>query len=494
MVPEVGAGRAYGTPVDAPSPPAGGLCTGLGAGPKTGVIRFFFVNHPSETVAARPAVKRSRIVVASMVGTTIEFFDFYIYATAAVLVFPTLFFPKSDSTAALLSSFATFGLAFVARPLGSILFGHFGDRVGRKATLVGSLLTMGIATFLIGLLPTFDQVGYLAPVLLALLRFCQGLGLGGEWSGAALLATETADKRGRAWAAMWPQLGAPFGFFFANGVFLLIMLAMDFDAKTAASNHAFLTWGWRIPFLLSAVIVVVGLYVRLKLTETPVFAQAVAEGRRVKSPVGEVVRTAWRPLVIGTFVMLATYTLFYIVTTWVASYGTGKVADHGGGKITIPYVDFLELQLVAVLFFAAFVPVSGWLADRYGRRVVLIVITVAIIVFGLSFGVLLDPADTGEGGMLLFLILGLGLMGLTFGPMSAVLPELFATNVRYTGSGISYNFASILGAAIAPFIATWLVSSYGVFWVGVYLAAAAVLTLVALLTMRETRDVELESV
>ncbi|MFC7754789.1 MFS transporter [Tsukamurella soli] len=429
-----------------------------------------------------------------MVGTTIEFFDFYIYATAAVLVFPTLFFPKADSTAALLSSFATFGLAFVARPLGSIIFGHFGDRVGRKATLVGSLLTMGIATFLIGVLPTFDRVGYWAPALLSTMRFCQGLGLGGEWSGAALLATETAAKGKRAWAAMWPQLGAPFGFFLANGVFLVIMLTLGFDAKTAATNHAFLTWGWRIPFLLSALIVIVGLYVRLKLTETPVFAKAVEEGRRVETPVGEVVRTAWRPLVIGTFVMLATYTLFYIVTTWVASYGTGKVADHSGAKLAISYVDFLELQLVAVLFFAGLVPVSGWLADRFGRRIVLLVITTGIIVFGLLFGVMLDPRHTGDGGMLLFLIVGLALMGLTFGPMSAVLPELFATNVRYTGSGISYNFASILGAAVAPFIATWLVSSYGVFWVGVYLAITGVLTLLALLTMRETRDVDLEQV
>jgi metabolite-proton symporter len=439
-------------------------------------------------------MNRRRIVIASMAGTTIEFFDFYIYGTAAVLVFPALFFPKGDPTAALLSSFATFGLAFVARPLGSIVFGHFGDRVGRKATLVGSLLTMGVATFLIGLLPTFAQVGYLAPALLAVMRFCQGLGLGGEWSGAALLATETAKKGKRAWAAMWPQLGAPFGFFLANGVFLLIMMAMHFDAKTAATNHAFLTWGWRIPFLLSSVMVIVGLYVRLKLEETPVFAKAVQEGKRVKAPIGEVVRTAWRPLIIGTFVMLATYTLFYLVTTWVVSYGTGKVVDRSGVKLTISYVHFLQMQLIAVLFFAACVPVAGWLADRFGRRLVLIVITAAIIVFGLSTGAWLDPKSMTSGTMLAYLIVGLALMGLTFGPMSAVLPELFATNVRYTGSGISYNVASIIGAAVAPFIATWLVSSYGVVWVGVYLAVASALTLIALLLMRETRDVELEQV
>lgn len=429
-----------------------------------------------------------------MVGTTIEFFDFYIYATAAVLVFPTLFFPKGDDTAALLASFATFGLAFAARPIGSIVFGHFGDRVGRKATLVGSLVTMGVATFLIGVLPTFDQAGYLAPALLAVMRFAQGLGLGGEWSGAALLATETAPQGKRAWAAMWPQLGAPFGFFLANGLFLLIMSLMDYDSTAAEPNHAFMTWGWRIPFLLSSVMVLLGLYVRLKLTETPVFAKAVQDGKKVKAPLGEVVRTAWRPLIIGTFVMVATYTLFYLVTTWIVSYGTGKVVDRSGIELSISYIDFLKMQLVAVLFFAVFVSVSGYLADRVGRRNLLIVATVLIIVYGLTFKWILDPSNTSQGSMLAVLIVGLTLMGFTFGPMSAVLPELFATNVRYTGSGIAYNFASILGAAIAPFIATWLVADFGVAWVGVYLAIAGTATLIALLLMKETRDVDLDRV
>ncbi|KRQ21122.1 MULTISPECIES: MFS transporter [Mycobacteroides] len=447
-----------------------------------------------ETVPVESAVPRSRIVVASMVGTSIEFFDFYIYATAAVLVFPTLFFPKGDDTAALLSSFATFGLAFVARPVGSMVFGHFGDRIGRKATLVGSLMTMGVATFAIGLLPTFDAVGYWAPALLSLLRFCQGLGLGGEWSGAALLATETAEEGKRGWAAMWPQLGAPIGFFFANGTFLLLMLVMGFDAKTAAANHAFLSWGWRVPFLASAVIVVVGLYVRLKLTETPVFTQAVAEGKKVRAPLAEVAKTSWRQLVIGTFVMLATYTIFYVVTTWATSYGTGKVVDKSGVKLAISYVDFLQMQLISVLFLAACVPISGRLADRYGRRPVLLTFTAGIIVFGLSFGWFLDPSTVNKPMMLVFLSVGMALMGLSFGPMSALLPELFPTNVRYTGSGIAYNFASIIGAAVAPFIATWLVHDFGVAWVGVYLSIAGVLTFVALLAARETRGVDLAEV
>ncbi|APE14118.1 MFS transporter [Mycolicibacterium pallens] len=438
-------------------------------------------------------VPRRRILIASMVGTTIEFYDFYIYATAAVSVFPSLFFPKGNSTTALLASLATFGLAFVARPVGSVLFGYFGDRIGRKATLVGSLLMMGIATFAIGLLPTYHQVGLLAPALLAVLRFTQGLALGGEWSGAALLATETAQPGKRAWAAMWPQMGAPLGFLLANGVFLLLILSLGHSAASPDLNGAFLTWGWRIPFLLSAVMVVIGLYVRLRITETPVFARAVERGEKVKWPLAEVFRSSWRQLIIGTFVMLATYTLFYVVTTWVLSYGTGKRPPSGYG-LGFNYIDFLQWQLIAVLFFAAMLPVSGALADRFGRRATLLVVTAGIVVYGVLFAPLLAAAAHSPYMMLVFLIIGMTLMGLTFAPMSAVLPELFPTNVRYTGSGIAYNAASILGAAVAPFLATWLATRYGVGWVGIYLAAAALLTFVALLVMRETKNASLDSV
>ncbi|MFE3293247.1 MFS transporter [Rhodococcus sp. NPDC059234] len=456
--------------------------------------RDVLTEAPVGVAAAKGEVPRSRIVVASMVGTSIEFYDFYIYATAAVSVFPHLFFPKGNGTTALLASLATFGLAFVARPLGSILFGHFGDRIGRKATLVGSLLTMGIATFVIGLLPTYHSIGLVAPALLALMRFCQGLGLGGEWSGAALLATETAKPGKRAWAAMWPQLGAPIGFFLANGLFLIITLFMGHDNAHPDLDGAFLTWGWRIPFLLSAIIVIIGLYVRLRLEETPVFARAVERGEKVKTPLATVFKTSWRQLVVGTFVMLATYTLFYIMTTWVLSFGTGKTAAEGGTGLGFKYSDFLVLQLIAVLFFAVGVPITGQLADRYGRRVTLLVVTAAIMVFGLSFSVVLSSEHMSDARMLGFLIVGMLLMGLTFGPMSAVLPELFPTNVRYTGSGIAYNTASILGAAVAPFIATWLATSYGVGWVGIYLLIAAALTFVALLVMRETKDTSLDEV
>lgn len=443
--------------------------------------------HGHMTISKRD---RSRVVLASLVGTTIEFYDFYIYATAAVAVLPALFFLEADATAALLASMATFGAAFIARPIGSILFGHFGDRVGRKATLIGALLTMGIATFLIGMLPTAHQIGVWAPAMLTILRFCQGLGLGGEWSGAALLATEYAEEGKRARAAMWPQLGAPFGFILANGFFLLLTIWFGFDSTQDTISHSFLVWGWRIPFLASIVMVAVGLWVRFRLEETPVFRTAQDQEKTLKSPLSEAFRTAWIPMIQGTFIMLATYVLFYLMTAWILSYGIGKPEDGGLG---VSYREFLVQQLVSVLLFAGMIPVSGWLADRFGRRSSLTVITVLIVAFGASFHLFLDPsvighgADVSVGRVLLFLSVGMALMGLTFGSMSAVLPELFATNVRYTGSGISYNMASILGAAITPFIAVYLNASFGVWAVGLYLALAGVLSLIALRLSPETR-------
>ena len=351
---------------------------------------------PASSSATEQTVPRSRVILASLIGTTIEFYDFYIYATAAVAVFPALFFTGEDDTAKLLASMATFGAAFIARPIGSIVFGHFGDKVDRKATLVGALLTMGIATFLIGLLPTYYQIGLWAPAMLTILRFCQGLGLGGEWSGAALLATEYAEEGKRARAAMWPQLGAPFGFILANGFMLLLTVAMGFTSLAAGDtiDHNFLVWGWRIPFIASIVMVAVGLYVRFKLEETPVFKQALEKDEKVKTPLAEAFKVAWWPMIQGTFIMLATYVLFYLMTAWILSFGIGKVEKGGLG---IAYREFLVIQLITILFFAAMVPVSGWLADKYGRRSSQLVITGAIIIFGLSFGYLMDPSIVGTG-------------------------------------------------------------------------------------------------
>ncbi|MCG7427381.1 MHS family MFS transporter [Helcobacillus sp. ACRRO] len=445
---------------------------------------------PAEADRRLTSKERRRVIIASLVGTTIEFYDFYIYATAAVAVLPALFFLDGDDTSKLLASMATFGAAFIARPLGSIVFGHFGDRIGRKATLIGALLTMGIATFLIGLLPTAHQIGLWAPAMLTILRFTQGLGLGGEWSGASLLATEYAEEGRRGRAAMWPQLGAPFGFILANGFFLVLTVLFAFDSTSAVLDHSFLVWGWRVPFLASLAMVLLGLWVRVKLEETPVFQQAVDEDKKVKSPVTEVFRTAWLPLIQGTFIMLATYVVFYLMTAWVLSYG---IAKPEAGGLGISYTTFLIQQLLSVLLFAAFIPVSGWAADRFGRRRSLSVTTALIVVFGLLFTPLMDPAKVGVGEdvamwrVLLFLSLGMMLMGLSFGSMSALLPELFATNVRYTGSGIAYNVASILGAAITPFIAVWLNARWGVGAVGAYLSLAGVITFVALRLSPETR-------
>lgn len=455
---------------------------------------------PASTAASASdiTIPRSRIIMASLIGTTIEFYDFYIYATAAVAVFPALFFTGEDDTAKLLASMATFGAAFVARPIGSVIFGHFGDKVGRKATLVGALLTMGIATFLIGLLPTYYHIGLWAPIMLTILRFCQGLGLGGEWSGAALLATEYAEEGKRARAAMWPQLGAPFGFILANGFMLLLTVAMGFTAAATGDglNHNFLVWGWRVPFIASVIMVAVGLYVRFKLEETPVFKQAVAKDEKVKTPLVEAFKVAWWPMIQGTFIMLATYVLFYLMTAWILSFGIGA-AEKGG--LGIPYRSFLVIQLITILFFAAMVPVSGWLADKYGRRSSQLVITACNIAFGLCFGLLMNPEVVGTGAeantsrIVLFMAIGMTLMGLTFGSMSAYLPELFPTNVRYTASGISYNVASILGAALTPYAAVWLNANGGVGAVGLYLAGAGVLTFIFMAITHETRDVDLST-
>ncbi|MFR4190450.1 MAG: MFS transporter, partial [Corynebacterium variabile] len=356
--------------------------------------------------------------------------------------------------------------------------------------LIGALLTMGIATFIIGCLSTYDQIGLWAPALLALLRFCQGIGLGGEWSGAALLATENAEEGKRARAAMWPQLGAPFGFLLANGLFLLLVTIMNHTDGDIKGD--FLSWGWRVPFLCSAVMVAIGLWVRFKLDETPVFQETLDKGEDVKVPTKEVFRNAWKDVILGTFVMVSTYTLFYIVTTWFLSFGIGD-KDEGKG-LGIEYEHFLVIQLISALFFVIGIPIAGHLADTIGRKKFLTIASCLILVYCCAFQLFLDP-DTATGlSAGIYLSLGMLLMGLIFGPMSAVLPEMFPTNVRYTGSGIAYNFASILGAAIAPFIAVALATSYGPWAVGVYLGVVTVISLVAIRVMRETRDIDLYSV
>jgi metabolite-proton symporter len=420
-------------------------------------------SQPASSKTNKPAT----ILFASLIGTTIEFFDFYIYATAAVLVFPHLFFPAADPAAATLQSLATFAIAFFARPVGSAVFGHFGDRVGRKATLVAALLTMGISTVVIGLLPTYATIGTWAPALLALCRFGQGLGLGGEWGGAVLLATENAPPGKRAWYGMFPQLGAPIGFFLSGGIFLLLTETLT-DAE-------FFAYGWRIPFLASALLVIVGLYVRLKIHETPDFQKVLEKNERVKVPVVTVFRDHGRMLVLGTLIALATFVLFYLMTVFALSWGT--TALHFSRK------DFLIQQLFAVLFFGLTIPIAAVWADRHGRARTLIWVSAAIAVFGLVLAPLFGSGSTTQTTV--FLSLGLALMGLTYGPLGTILSELFPAEVRYTGASLTFNLAGILGASLAPYIATWLATHYGLQYVGYYLTGAALISLIALLLARK---------
>ena len=409
--------------------------------------------------------------MASLIGTAIEFFDFYIYATASVLVFPHLFFPASDPGTATLASLATFAVAFVARPIGSAVFGHFGNRVGRKATLVAALVTMGVSTVGIGLVPGYASIGLLAPVLLTVCRFGQGLGLGGEWGGAILLATENAPPGRRAWYGMFPQLGAPIGFFCSGVAFLLI--------SRLTTEAQFLAWAWRLPFLASAVLVGIGLYVRLALTETPVFRKVLETREQVRVPMVEVVTRHPRAVVLGTVVGLSIYVDFYLTTVFMLSWGMS----------TLGYAreSFLLIQLFGTLFFAAGVPWSARLAE-HGRRRLLIAVNVVMVVYALLMAPLFEA---GAAGTVAAVALGFLCMGLAYGPIGTVLAELFPAPVRYTGSSLAYNLAGIFGASLAPYAAQWLAARYGLRAVGYYLAAAALVSLGGLAAIRETRDTAL---
>ena len=418
------------------------------------------------------------VIAASMVGTAIEFYDFYAYGTAAANYFPKVFFgDTTNPTVALLASLLTFAIAFIARPLGSLVFGHFGDRMGRKTTLVVSLLTMGIATFLIGCLPTYVAA-------LCLCRFVQGIGLGGEWSGAALVATENAPEDKRALYGSFPELGAPIGFFLSNGTYFLL--------ETFNDNDAMLAWGWRVPFLLSAILVIVGLVVRVQMEETPIFRMAQEQKKVVKSPLTEVFKKSWKEVIQATFLVAVTYTLFYTLATWSLAWGT-KTVEQGGGNLGFSNREYLLMLMIAVCVFAAFIIISCVNADKFGRKRVIVISSCCLVAFALLFPFLLDPSVVGQRNFaanLLFLCIGFALMGTAFGPIGAFLPELFDANVRYSGSGIGYNLAAIVGAAFVPTIATWLSHHWGVHSVGLYLGVMALCCLIAVLSCKETKNVD----
>ncbi|OLM17020.1 permease of the major facilitator superfamily [Pseudonocardia sp. Ae707_Ps1] len=421
-----------------------------------------------------PAMSARRIALASFIGTAIEFYDFYIYGTAAALVFGSLFFPDLDPLTGTLAAFATFGVGFVARPVGAVAFGHFGDRIGRKATLVVSLLTMGVGTVAIGLLPTYSSVGILAPLLLVLCRFLQGFGLGGEWGGAVLMATEHAPAGKRGLYSSFPQLGPAVGFVVASGAFLALSAGL--------SDEQFAAWGWRVPFLASAVLVLVGLYIRLRIAETPVFEKAMREQEKARAPIADVVRRQPRSLLLATGGMIITHTIFYTVTTFSLSYGT-QVLDLSRTML-------LVAAMVAAAVMGVATPILAVLSDRTGRRRVCLWACVLAVLWAFPLFWLLG---TGNGILITigFSVAMIAFAGV-FAPMGAFLPELFATRYRYTGASIGYNASSIVGGGITPLLATSLTAAAGASWpVSLLVAGLAAVSGLSIWALHETRTADL---
>ena len=413
------------------------------------------------------------VILASMMGTAIEFFDFYAYGTASAAYFPKVFFPQMTPLLATLLSLLTFGVAFVARPVGSFVFGHFGDRLGRKKTLVVSLLVMGVATVAIGFIPGYQSIGVGGALLLCLCRFVQGIGLGGEWSGAVLVATENAPADKRALYGAFPEVGAPIGFFICNGLFYVL--------EKMLTPAQMMSFGWRVPFWASSVLVVIGLYVRHRLQETPLFKLAQERDNTTRSPLKVVFKENWREILKGTFLMGATYAMFFTLTTWSLSFATTALG--------FSHSEFLLLLMAAIVEFAVLIMTTSVLADKVGRKKVLMTASVALVVFSLVFPYFLEGQHKMVG-MLLFLGLGFVVMGTLYGPVGAVLPELFPTKVRYSGAGITYNLAAVVGAAVAPTITTWLIATFGLHYAGMYMFVLAVASVVAWVLTPETKNVD----
>jgi metabolite-proton symporter len=436
---------------------------------------------PSSQPSTTPPVPLWRVAAASCAGTTIEFYDFFIYGTAAALVFPKVFFPALGSTAGTVASFATFAVAFVARPVGAIVFGHFGDRIGRKRTLISTLLLMGVATVLIGLLPGAETVGVVAPLALVVLRFAQGFAVGGEWAGATLLTAEYAPLHRRGFYGVFPQLGPAIAFAMSSGTFLATGLIMG------DTDEAFLSYGWRIPFLFSIVLVLVGLYVRVSIEETPAFRaaqEASPVDRPRRMPFLEVMRAQPREvlLVAGALAML--FAFFYMGTAYLTSYGT----NPKGAGLSRPVV--LGIGIGAAVLFGVVTMIAGTLSDRFGRRNVIRVSCVAGIVWAL---VLFPLLDTGSAAAFAIGLSGtLVIFAIAYGPAGSYLPELFSARHRYTGAGLGYNLAGVLGGAIPPLVAPGLAASFGSIAIGVMLSLIAVLSLVSVSMLAETRNRALE--
>ena len=422
-----------------------------------------------------------RVAMATMIGTAIEYFDNYIYTMAAVLVFNHQFFHAADPLSGQIAALSTLALTFIARPLGAVLFGHFGDRLGRKNTFVMSLLVMGISTVVIGLLPTYDSIGIWATILLCLCRIGQGIGLGGEWGGAALVAIENAPEGKRGWYGTFPQLGAPLGLLLANGVFLLITALFGQSAMT--------DWAWRIPFLSSFVLVAIGLYVRLKLTEATIFIAALNKPKPKTLPMMEVIVTHFKPFFLGMLICLAGYVLFYIMIAFSQIYAksapTVSEAGYAMGLGFSPQI-FTALLMCSAISLAITIAISGKYIDIVGRRIWLIWTTFGVAIFGLALPYFLDNGTTTS--LFWFLMIGMGLIGMGYGPLASFLPELFPTHARYSGASLTYNISGLFGASVAAIITLPLNANYGLKGVGIYLTLNAIVSLIGLWFIAETRD------
>ncbi len=418
--------------------------------------------------------QRRRAVVASTVGTTIEWYDFFLYGTAAALVFPKLFFPGSSAYAGVLAAFGTQFVGFAARPVGAAIFGHYGDRVGRKATLVTTLMLMGVGTFLIGLLPTHASIGFAAPVLLTLLRLIQGIGVGGEWGGSVLLSMEWGSTKRRGFMASWPQVGVPLGLLASTGMVKLM---------SSVSGDSFETWGWRVPFLVSAVLVGVGLYVRLRVMESPDFAAVKETQTVVKQPVWEVIKTQPREILTSAFVRMSEQAPFYLFITFVLTYGT-KEAGYTKDELLNDTLIAAALGLISVPFF-------GHLSDLIGRRLTYGIGIVATAIFAFPYFGLLNTRATGMA--LLAIVISLVVHDIQYGPQAALIAENFGTNLRYSGAGLGYQLASVIAGGPAPLIAAAILkntgSSTGISW---YIVGCCVVAMTALLLMPRRPQAEVD--
>jgi metabolite-proton symporter len=444
---------------------------------------FCVLVEPGSAMSSRPTAHQlspgprstRKVVISSLVGTTIEWYDFFLYGSAAALVFNKLFFPEFDPLVGTLLAFATYAVGFVARPLGGLVFGHFGDKVGRKKMLVLSLLVMGISTFAIGLLPTYAAVGILAPILLVMLRLLQGFAVGGEWGGAILIVAEHGGARWRGFWSSWPQAGVPGGNVLGVGVLFLIAANMD--------DATFEAWGWRVPFLLSALLVIVGLYIRVSISESPVFQQAQAEIQRSqvrqKAPILEVLRRYRREVLIAMGARFAENVAFYIFTVFVLTYVTAELGLTRGTA--------LNAVLIGSAVQFAVIPVFGALSDRVGRRVLYLIGAVGVGTWGFVFFALLDTKSFGA--ITIAVTAGLVLHALMYAPQAAFFAELFGTSVRYSGASIGYQLAAVFAGSLAPIIAVALLARYGSSTpISIYLAGSAVITIIAVLLSGETRQ------